>query len=177
MYHSDITADAVASISIKFPIPGYPKYFADVDGNIYSTVRGPMNRMSPSVQKNGYLMLCLFVNRKPCWQYVHTLMALTFLGERPDGMVICHGPNPDKSDCRINNLRFDSRRNNAAEWIATGAAHGRPGGPKLDPDTVRAIRQEKVEKGVTNRSLADRYGVGLDAIRCVLNRTTWRHVV
>ncbi len=38
---------------------------------------------------------------------VHELVAETWLGPRPAGMVICHG-NDNKLDARVDNLRYDT---------------------------------------------------------------------
>lgn len=50
------------------------------------------------------------------------------------------------------------------------------GASKLNKAKVRAIRCE-VAAGASRRAVAKRYGVTEGAIRGIVNRTTWRHVM
>lgn len=50
---------------------------------------------------------------------VHGLVAAAFLGERPDGMDICH-INGDYTDNRAANLRYDTHANNQLQMVADG---------------------------------------------------------
>lgn len=58
------------------------------------------------------------------------------------------------------------------------ACHGE-GSPwaKLTDDSVRAIRSEYADGGVTLQQLADRYGVSFGLIGHVVKRRNWKHVV
>lgn len=50
---------------------------------------------------------------------VHQLVALAFLGPRPDGLQVCHY-NDDPTDNRVANLRYDTPAANVADSIRNG---------------------------------------------------------
>jgi len=178
MYYSSITADAAASKSIAFPIPGFNgDYLADVDGSIWSSKSGRLKRLSPKVCRNGYLMVGLHQNGRVSYRYVHQLVLETFRSARPFPLAVAaHYPSPNKADCSIGNLIWTDRKTNAAHWMADGGPNRRENRLKLNEDKVREIRRLKIE-GWTSADLARKFGTGLDAIRCVLNRTAWGWVI
>lgn len=112
------------------PIPGWPGYFATEEGKILSTKiarkRGresdearelPMfDRKKKDGSPSAYLSVCLSREggRKNC--YVHHLIALAFIGERPIGAEVCHGPG-GSFDNSVSNLRYDSPEVNRAERV------------------------------------------------------------
>lgn len=175
MYFNIIIAAEPASISIK-AIPDFDGYFATSDGHIISAHRKRIRVLKPVMRKNGYLAVKLKRNDdRVIDRYVHQLVAETFHGRRPSAdHVAAHHPNPDKADCRAENVTWATRRQNADQWLATNPRVF--GGRKLSPDRVRDIRRRHGE-GVSNRKLADAHGVGLDTIRGVLTGRVWRWVV
>lgn len=55
------------------------------------------------------------VRRTP---YVHQLVLTTFIGERPEGMVACHGVG-GRWDNRLSNLRWGTQSENVLDWTTT----------------------------------------------------------
>ena len=100
------------------PVPGYEgKYEASSLGRIrsldhYVNAGGGRQRIAKGrVLKPfpaNYYKVSLSGRRK-C--NVHTLVALAFLGPRPEGMEVCHN-NGDRFDNRIENLRYDTHAEN-----------------------------------------------------------------
>lgn len=119
------------------PIPDAPGYFATDDGRILSTWRRSRHgqrivftpdcepkelslydRRTSKLKPTPYrsVMIARIVDgarvRKPA--YVHHLVALTFLGPRPEGAEVLHGP--EGSSCNAaRNLRYGSVDENAEE--------------------------------------------------------------
>lgn len=156
-------------------IPNFPGYFADFDGNIYSTKRGSLKKLSPRLHKIGYLVVLLTVHGKKSTQYVHRLMAITFHGEAPDHkMIVCHGPDHTKTNCRADNLRWDTRSENALDAVKAGAKFS--GKRKLDADKVRSIWADKAA-GATIEAMAERFEVSGTTIGNILRGTTWKNVI
>ena len=70
-------------------------------------------------ETNGYMRVCLSKNsvRKP--KSVHRLVLETFVGACPAGMEACHN-NGNRADNRLENLRWDTPRQNNQDTIKHG---------------------------------------------------------
>lgn len=107
---------------------------------------------------------------------VHRLVALAFLGQCPDGLEICHGPDPDRSNNRVSNLRYDTRANNLGiDRLRDGTDFNGDKAPWaiLTNEQVLALIQEyqpetkprKKSLGLpTQAQLAEKYGVSEGAV-------------
>lgn len=118
------------------PIPGWPGYHADEDGNIWSThgrtyVGGltwaptighaprrlaQFDRKSARGKPTPYRSVCMKRDDKPRNMYVHHLVALTFLGPRPEGAEILHGKEGSTVNA-LSNLRYGTPEENSAERV------------------------------------------------------------
>jgi len=116
-------------------IPGCPGYSASKDGRIFSHWHrvgfGPVavdmarpprelrqfDRRTLRGYASPYLSVNLVRNGKRCNRFVHELVLLAWVGERPgspDEVEACHGPGGSK-DNRLENLRWDTVQANAAD--------------------------------------------------------------
>ena len=143
-------------------IPGYEgKYQASSFGRIRSLDReigspGIRGRKSlkgrvlrPGPTRSGHLYVVL--GHGTAGVPVHRLVALAFLGPRPEGMDICHNDgNPTNN--QADNLRYDTRTNNILDVFRTGGRWR-----KLSLKDMETIRREP--KDVTGVSLAKKYHV------------------
>ena len=114
-------------------IPGFEgKYQASTYGRIRSKDRrvrvvasgtettrlSPGKILKPGKQKkSGHLTVVL--GRKYGSMPVHTAVALTFLGARPEGMDVCHIDGNPENNC-IENLRYDTRTENILDVYRIG---------------------------------------------------------
>lgn len=108
--------------------------------------------------------------------YVHHLVMFAFIGPRPDGMECCHWDG-DPTNNRVDNLRWDTPKGNAADKIRHGTARGpsgicgqESGKSKLtDKQILEIVNSPWGRRGIGNK-LAARFGVGNTAIYEVRRR-------
>jgi len=86
------------------PIPGYPKYYASADGDIYSEVSGKW--LKPTVSSTGYYKVRLTTGSGRNTQRVNRLVAMAWLGLPPDDAMVADHINGNKLDNRIANLQW-----------------------------------------------------------------------
>lgn len=109
-------------------VPGYPGYFVDVDGNVWTTKRKGGNdrtagrRGAPVLlaarrTQDGYVIVGLDRNGHNVNRLVHRLVLEAFVGACPDGMEACHYPDSDKSNNRLTNLRWDTHVENIRDRV------------------------------------------------------------
>ena len=80
-------------------------------------VKGPSGKiLKPTLMQIGYYSVAISLKKLGVRrEYVHTLVLEAFRESRPDGAVINH-INGDKTDNRLTNLEFLSRKENGAHW-------------------------------------------------------------
>lgn len=106
----------------------------------------------------------------------HRLVLEAFVGPCPDGMEACHN-NGDRTDNRIENLRWDTAKANQADRKKHGTYLCGEAVPyaKLTADKVREIRR-RAEGGEKQAALAREFGVGDPQIHRIIKRERWAHV-
>lgn len=158
-------------------IPGYEgRYQASTEGRIRSvdhvescvpkdgkkpytrTRKGQVLKACPG--SNGYLYVGLRKEQSvenSTFCPVFHLIAKTFLGERPKGANICHADG-DKSNNRLENLRYDTNRENHIDVYRCGGRYG-----KLSAEQALDVKK-RLERGESQSTIARLYGVSCSAI-------------
>lgn len=162
-------------------IPGFSAYSVSEDGQVrrdkqvYKFRPGPVSR---SINDRGYWKTSLKGddgrNRTIT---VHTLVALAFLGPRPDGAVICHNDgNP--TNARYTNLRYDTPKSNTADAIAAGSLcmGSRHPRAKLTESDIPRIHEMWASGRFKQAEIGELFGVSQRAIWQVLHQIKWKHV-
>lgn len=103
-------------------VSGFPGYRVGSDGSVWTSwSKGRCkswigNDWKPLRQiihgRDGYCMVVLYRDHKQFNKKVHTLVLEAFVGPRPEGMQACHYPDHDKTNNRLDNLRWDTQSNN-----------------------------------------------------------------
>lgn len=154
--------------------PDYPGYLATVDGSVYSLRK---RRFMRPIALGKYVGLQV-VHREHglVKRYLHRLMLEFWTGAVPKGLHGCHN-NGDRTDNRIQNLRWDTVSNNHADKVAHGtSAHGeRNPMAKLTNAEVNEIRR-RVSNGEKQISMCAEYGVSKMTISRLVRGEAWRHV-
>jgi hypothetical protein len=104
---------------------------------------------------------------------VHIVIAQTFLGERPEGMHICHGDG-DCTNNRLSNLRYDTPSGNEKDKILHGKAQRgtRCHWHKLNDDQVRQIR-ELAKQNINQTVIAGMFGIRRQQVSKIKLGTRW----
>lgn len=162
------------------PVYGYPDYEASTLGRVRSLDRminrpfgtpffkkGRILKQTKTTQ--GYLVVTLSSELRAIG--VHRVVMLAFAGPPPPKMEVCHN-SPDKTDNRLTNLRYDTRKSNIRDRLfnPTGSINH-----KLKPDDVSLIRRtaaDAIEDVVD--AMAKRFEVDHNCIRGILARRSWR---
>ena len=100
---------------------------------------------------------------------VHRAVLNEFVGPCPKDMETCHADG-DKENNRLENLRYDTHRNNELDKINHGTF-----GKKLSVEDVRYIRKNFIPRRNAGK-LAEMFGVRRNAIYNIVNGRTWKQV-
>lgn len=171
-------------------IPGYEGYYqASTLGRIRSVDREisylsgknkvPRTDFWPSqiktlrYRKDGYLQVNLSKNSKKGYFPVHKIISKVFLGNQPKGMDVCHN-NGDRSDNRLSNLRYDTRKNNLSDTIlhATRIQGEKHYNAKLTDEQVIKILKDFRNQ----RVIAEEYGIGQGHVSRLKKRLQRRYL-
>lgn len=98
---------------------------------------------------------------------VAALVMLAFVGPRLKGTVVCHADG-DPSNNVVENLRYDTRKNNARDAMLNGRY-------SLSPEQVLDIREQRVS-GRSAAEIAKHYGIGIYTVHKVCSGAVYRHI-
>ncbi len=133
-----------------------------------------------SVSRLGYRRYTLNLRGKGRREGITPASAVltAFVGPRPENMDACHAPDPDTSNNRLENLRWDTRKGNSADQEMHGTKlYGQSqNSTKLTDQKVSEIRQKYAAGGRSMQSLCDEYGITLGTIHPLIRRRTWTHI-
>lgn len=137
--------------------------------------RGKIRKPQP---RNGYLSAMLYKNGEYKTIYLQSLVLTVFIGPRPKGMQACHGPDPDRKNCRLSNLRWDTVSNNQKDRLVQGGRDYRGAGngmARLIDGDITRIR-DLFRNGVSTEDISSWVGTGRQNVRLIVCRDAWRHV-
>ena len=150
-------------------IPGFDHLEASDQGGV--RLNGEI--VKQSLMSHGYMRVRVGPGKR---ETVHKLVALAFLGPKPDGHEVRH-LNGDRSDNRAANLAYGTR----AENIADTMTHGRVKkgeehhATRLTEEQVREIKMRALA-GENQYELATLFGVGQDQVSRIKTGKRWAHV-
>lgn len=97
---------------------------------------------------------------------VHVLVALAFIGERPEGYDVCH-IDGNSLNCKLSNIKYDTRNQNGIDIYRYGKKAG-PG--KLTIEQVIEIRNLYSTGNYKQKELAKIFKVSQSSIWNIINR-------
>ena len=167
----------VNSIVTYREVPGFPGYRVGDDGSVWTSkfpggrkgFAGWRKRGLP-LRSGGY-PVATFKDNGKCKQWaVHRLVLEVFVGQCPDGMEACHNDgNPSNNN--LNNLRWDTHKNNIKDKIPHGTMCGGEAHPRciISDEIVGKIKEEYVPRRVTAPFLANKYGISACHVRDIIS--------
>lgn len=164
------------------PIPRFPNYYADTDGNIWSNKpigrakvnKSGMRKLSPQKNNKGYDVINL--GRRDRSLLVSRLILLTFIGPCPPHMESCHGP-VGTSDNSLVNLSWGTKSKNLGEdKRRDGTAPIGMNNPyaKLTEEQVLKIR--KLKNKCTQIEIAKMFNISHNHVSNIQSRHRWNHI-
>ena len=124
----------------------HTNYRVSSDGRVFSSSgwRGYGEReMQQTPNADGYPSVRLVIDGRRKRVAVHRLVADAYLGAKPVGYEVCH-INGDKTDNRAENLRYGTRKENAADR----EQHGRTSCGERHSAAIKASNhKERVKRG------------------------------
>ena len=100
-------------------VPDYPGYVVSSHGRLVSLKPGKWALKTAPLDRRGYPRVNVSVNGHKTQPRVHQLVALAFIGPRPDGMEVCHRDG-DKTHNWAGNLRYGTSSSNQLDKVAHG---------------------------------------------------------
>lgn len=161
-------------------IPNFTGYFADEDGNIYSSKKGnKIKKLKPQFQKQwDYYSLRLIAdcgNKRH--MTVHRLIALTFI-QNPDNLAEVNHKDGDKTNNKASNLEWMTKSQNIRHAYENGlncvkgVLNGRA---TLTEEAVIDIYSSLLE-GSSANSLMEKYNVSRGIISDIKRKNSWCHL-
>lgn len=128
-----------------------------------------MKVRNPTVKQNGYPGIVITAKGKKTIGFdLHTMVAITWMGKRPEGYDVSH-QDGNKLNNRLDNLKYESRKENANKHFNKYTHEYRR---VLTPELVARIRRSRR----SNQWWARKVGVGRMTIWKVRKYVTWKHL-
>lgn len=157
-------------------IPGFSRYFASSDGRIFNVRSGA--EVVGAKNRYGYVKHTLIDDDKRKRSVTaHTVIALAFFGARPNGFDVCH-MNGIRHDNKAENLRYDTKKGNAADRIKHGThmeAERTPAAKLSNSQALEVVRLLR-EKKMTQQNIAALVGVSQSAVCNIARGRSWRSI-
>lgn len=166
-------------------VPEFPTYEVSDKGRVRCWIGdGKIGRRTTprlrkiQIDKDGYPFIVLYDKGRTKGFRLSRLVLLAFASEDFfEGAEASH-LNGIKTDCRLDNLKWESRLENEQRKIEHGTRpRGERAGPaRLTEDDVRAIRKMRAEEGISFQKIADLFKVSKKNVMLICRGEAWRHV-
>lgn len=158
------------------PITMFPGYEVSNLGR----VRWHGRRLRKPVRDaKGYPRVSFWINGKSRQIYIHKLVAEAFLGPRPEGMVVRHGPDGNGNPA-VTNLQYGTPTENEADKADHGTkiVGEKHYANKLTTDQVLDIRRRHIPRHPEHglNAMAKEFSVCVKTVQAIVLRKTWKHI-
>ena len=161
------------------PIPGFPGYYIEDGGAVYSTKGGNGRRTDGRCKRlrvqysQGYMRVELSGGIR---RHVHQLLLETFVGPCPEGMETRH-LNGNGMDNRLDNLCWGTAVENAADRVEHGtAARGERAGNAVLTETIVVEIKRRIASGEPIAWIARSLNVRRTTVQQIKTGNNWQWV-
>lgn len=161
-------------------IPWFPSYQASLDGQIRRATKradgSPIGFIRKPRIVRRYSRLSMSENGIKTHHFVHKLIALTFIGQRPLGMQIRH-IDGNRMNNAANNLCYGTAKENCHDRETHGNTQRgeRHKNTKLTELNVRNMRRLSA-LGLSYADIARGYEITREGVRSICLRINWGHI-
>lgn len=140
-------------------------------------IRGNSGRIiNMRIEKDGYVDVSLWKNRRKVRARVHRLVAIAFL-PNPENKPQINHKNGIRTDNRLSNLEWCTHLENSAGFVFDETFKGENNmSAVLTDKKVLEIREKYKSGNISMAKLAQEYNVGETTIGRVINRASWQHI-
>jgi len=161
-------------------IPGFPGYFADRSGKIWTTIRLRSPRPMNPYRKHGRSSYLRVKILNDCgelqYAYVHDLILRAFHGARPHGLV-CRHLNGNKFDNRAGNLRWGTYEENGNDRKRLKEDRYGEDNAGSILTSKQVLEMRRMYKRIRNMAEVSRqFGIKYTTVHAVIQRRSWRHL-
>jgi HNH endonuclease len=158
-------------------IKGFPNYYINIDGEVFSTKRGAIKKLKPRITQFGYIRVALYINDHAYHKAVHRLVCQSFHPDYCEELQVNH-INGIKTDNKLENLEMCTALENQLHAYRIGLKSGVKGSKnhysKLTEFQVKEIK--KLLPHHTQKYLAEKYKVNPVTINDISTGRTWSHI-
>lgn len=161
------------------PIPDWESYGITKDGLIYRIGKAKGAKVGKQIKphlhtKIGYLTVRLYQKDKQKTFDVHRLVAITYFGEIPFGMDVCH-KNGIKTDCRLDNLRVGSKSSNEMDKIDHGTSNrGERNGNNKYSESLIKTAKNRIAAKEDIKEISQSLGINIRHLKNIKNGYKWK---
>ena len=177
------------------PIPGFPRYFADTNGEIWrmknkrkykhrnglgtgKVIGRYLKKLKPSVRVRGYLFTSFSLKHKPYPKSIHRVIASVFIPNPDNKPYVCH-KNDITSDNRVENLFWGTAKENTQDCIRKERRNTRKGEThgchKITEAMVKYIRL-RFKQGSRQCEIQKELNIPKSMVHRVVLKKTWKHI-
>ncbi len=146
-------------------------------GRVKSLKKEIIMKVNPD--KNGYLTLCLSVNRKESNKRIHRLVAEAFIPNPKNLPYVCHkDDNPENNS--VDNLWWGTHTDNVRDmWkkdravIKRGSENSRS---LITEDIARKVKLLRLQTGEGKVKISRKLGIPESVVAHIIRGNSWKHV-
>jgi hypothetical protein len=161
-------------------VPDFPGYEVSDKGRVRTLRTLPKRLLKGEIDKDGYIKVSLWRDRKQTHRHVHRLVAMCFVdGRTPERNFACHR-NGKNTENHAGNLKWATQAENIADKIVhgthqIGSKHGRATIDETVAAEVKRLFDEIPKYRGKLQEIAARTGASYQVVSGIVHKGSWRH--